>query len=136
MALILKGAGIAFIALIALLRLRETSGRFSVLIKIGTVVLLFALIIGELAVVFGELLGDIRDVISQDEFLNSSVSVMLKALGVALIGKICADVCKECGENGIAEGVEMLSGVVILSLSLPMLSKILGFASEMLKRSA
>ena len=45
-------------------------------------------------------------------------------------------VCKECGENGIAEGVEMLSGVVILSLSLPMLSKILGFASEMLKRSA
>jgi stage III sporulation protein AD len=136
MALILKGAGIAFIALIALLLLRETSGRFSVLIKIGTVVLLFALIIGELAVVFGELLGDIRDVISQDEFLNSSVSVMLKALGVALIGKICADVCKECGENGIAEGVEMLSGVVILSLSLPMLSKILGFASEMLKRSA
>ena len=136
MALILKGAGIAFIALIALLLLRETSGRFSVLIKIGTVVLLFALIIGELAVVFGELLGDIRDVISQDEFLNSSVSVMLKALGVALIGKICADVCKECGENGIAEGIEMLSGVVILSLSLPMLSKILGFASEMLKRSA
>lgn len=136
MALILKGAGIAFIALIALLLLRETSGRFSVLIKIGTVVLLFALIIGELAVVFGELLGDIRDVMSQDEFLNSSVSVMLKALGVALIGKICADVCKECGENGIAEGVEMLSGVVILSLSLPMLSKILGFASEMLKRSA
>ena len=136
MALILKGAGIAFIALIALLLLRETSRRFSVLIKIGTVVLLFALIIGELAVVFGELLGDIRDVISQDEFLNSSVSVMLKALGVALIGKICADVCKECGENGIAEGVEMLSGVVILSLSLPMLSKILGFASEMLKRSA
>lgn len=136
MALILKGAGIAFIALIALLLLRETSGRFSVLIKIGTVVLLFALIMGELAVVFGELLGDIRDVISQDEFLNSSVSVMLKALGVALIGKICADVCKECGENGIAEGVEMLSGVVILSLSLPMLSKILGFASEMLKRSA
>lgn len=136
MALILKGAGIAFIALIALLLLRETSGRFSVLIKIGTVVLLFALIIGELAVVFGELLGDIRDVISQDEFLNSSVSVMLKALGVAFIGKICADVCKECGENGIAEGVEMLSGVVILSLSLPMLSKILGFASEMLKRSA
>ena len=136
MALILKGAGVAFIALIALLLLRETSGRFSVLIKIGTVVLLFALIIGELAVVFGELLGDIRDVISQDEFLNSSVSVMLKALGVALIGKICADVCKECGENGIAEGVEMLSGVVILSLSLPLLSKILGFASEMLKRSA
>jgi stage III sporulation protein AD len=136
MALILKGAGIAFIALIALLLLRETSGRFSVLIKIGTVILLFALIIGELAVVFGELLGDIRDVISQDEFLNSSVSVMLKALGVALIGKICADVCKECGENGIAEGVEMLSGVVILSLSLPVLSKILGFASEMLKRSA
>ena len=136
MALILKGAGIAFIALIALLLLRETSGRFSVLIKIGTVVLLFALIIGELAVVFGELLGDIRDVISQEEFLKSSMSVMLKALGVALIGKICADVCKECGENGIAEGVEMLSGVVILSLSLPMLSKILGFASEMLKRSA
>ena len=79
---------------------------------------------------------DIRKVISQDEFLNSSVSVMLKALGVALIGKICSDICKECGENGIAEGVEMLSGVVILSLSLPMLSKILSFASEILQRGS
>lgn len=136
MALILKGVGLAFIALIAILLLREASGRFAVLVRVGAVVLLFAIVVGELSFVFGSLFADVRDIISQDEFLNSSVSVMLKALGVALVGKICADICKECGENGIAEGVEALSGVIILSLSLPMLSKILSFASEMLKRGA
>ena len=136
MALILKGVGLALVAIIALLVLREISGRFTVLVKLAAVVLLFALVVGELSVILGSLTEDIRKVISQDEFLNSSVSVMLKALGVALIGKICSDICKECGENGIAEGVEMLSGVVILSLSLPMLSKILSFASEILQRGS
>lgn len=136
MALILKGVGLALVAIIALLVLREISGRFTVLVKLAAVVLLFALVVGELSVILGSLTEDIRKVISQDEFLNSSVSVMLKALGVALIGKICSDICRECGENGIAEGVEMLSGVVILSLSLPMLSKILSFASEILQRGS
>lgn len=136
MALILKGVGLALVAVIALLVLREISGRFTVLVKLAAVVLLFALVVGELSVILGSLTEDIRKVISQDEFLNSSVSVMLKALGVALIGKICSDICRECGENGIAEGVEMLSGVVILSLSLPMLSKILSFASEILQRGS
>ena len=136
MVLILKGVGLALVAIIALLVLREISGRFTVLVKLAAVVLLFALVVGELSVILGSLTEDIRKVISQDEFLNSSVSVMLKALGVALIGKICSDICRECGENGIAEGVEMLSGVVILSLSLPMLSKILSFASEILQRGS
>ena len=136
MALILKGVGLALVAIIALLVLREISGRFTVLVKLAAVVLLFALVVGELSVILGSLTEDIRKVISQDEFLNFSVSVMLKALGVALIGKICSDICRECGENGIAEGVEMLSGVVILSLSLPMLSKILSFASEILQRGS
>lgn len=136
MALILKGVGLALVAIIALLVLREISGRFTVLVKLAAVILLFALVVGELSVILGSLTEDIRKVISQDEFLNSSVSVMLKALGVALIGKICSDICRECGENGIAEGVEMLSGVVILSLSLPMLSKILSFASEILQRGS
>ncbi len=136
MVLILKGVGLALVSIIALLVLREISGRFTVLVKLAAVVLLFALVVGELSVILGSLTEDIRKVISQDEFLNSSVSVMLKALGVALIGKICSDICRECGENGIAEGVEMLSGVVILSLSLPMLSKILSFASEILQRGS
>ena len=77
-------------------------------------------------------------VVSSDISLESStlvsVSVMIKALGIALIGRICADVCKECGEGGLAESVELVSGIVIFSLSLPILSEILTFASELLQR--
>ena len=136
MTVVVKGAGVALIAVIALLVLREASGRFAVLLRVGAVILLFAMALSELSAVLDTLFGDIRDVIVQDELLSSSIGVMLKALGVALVGRICADICKECGESGIADGVEALSGVVILSLSLPMLSKILSFASEMLKKGA
>jgi stage III sporulation protein AD len=61
---------------------------------------------------------------------------MIKALGIALIGKVCADVCKECGEGGLAQGVETVAGALIFSLSVPILSGILEFAVDVLSRGS
>ena len=74
--------------------------------------------------------------IDENSFVGVSISVMIKALGIALIGRICADVCKECGENGLAQGVELVAGIVIFSLSLPILSEILSFAYGLLQNSS
>ena len=134
MAVMLRGAGIAVATLIVLLVLRGVSNVFATFVKVCTILLLFGFFVVELT----EGITSIRELassfIDEDSFVGVSVSVMIKALGIALIGRICADVCKECGEGGLAESVELVSGIVIFSLSLPILSEILTFASELLQR--
>jgi stage III sporulation protein AD len=74
--------------------------------------------------------------IDSESFVGTAISVMVKALGIALVGRICADICRECGEAGLAQGVEAVAGGVIFSLSLPILSEILEFASDVLARGS
>ena len=135
MTLILRAAGIAIAALVILIALRGVSSVFATFVKVGAMLLLFGFFIFELA----EGISSIRELVSRfidaDSFVGISISVMIKALGIALIGRICADVCKECGEGGLAQSVELVAGIVIFSLSLPILSEILSFASDLLQRS-
>jgi stage III sporulation protein AD len=60
---------------------------------------------------------------------------MLKGLGVALLGRLCSDICRDCGEQTLASGIESVGRIVIFSLSLPMMSDVLALAGEMLGRS-
>ena len=134
MVIMLRAAGIAIIALVLVIILRGTSGGFAAFVKAGAILLLFGTVIFELFEGIGFVRELVSDFIEPDSFVGVAVSVMLKALGISLIGRICADICRECGENGIAQGVESVAGIVIFSLSLPILSKILSFASDVLQR--
>ena len=136
MILILRAAGIAVTALVALLALRGVSSIFATMVRVGAVLLLFSFFVFELA----RGISDVRELISgfidENSFVGVSISVMIKALGIALVGRICADVCKECGENGLAQSVELVVGIVIFSLSLPILSEILSFAQSLLQKGS
>ena len=58
---------------------------------------------------------------------------ILRALGVALLVEICADICRDCGENSAASGVQLIGKLEILILCLPMIKKIIGTALEVLQ---
>ena len=57
---------------------------------------------------------------------------LLKALGIGMLTQVCADVCRECGESGVANGVELLGKVEILLLCLPLIHHLLEMAQELL----
>jgi stage III sporulation protein AD len=57
---------------------------------------------------------------------------MLKALGMALISKLCADVCRDTGESALASGVESVGKIAIFALAVPTFVKILELVFEML----
>lgn len=134
--ILLRSVGIAVIALIALAVLKNLSDGLSSLVRVGAALLLFGIVIFELA----DTVGALKDIFSSVGTLEPAVAemigVMLKALGIALISRLCADVCRECGENGIAQGVETVAGVLILSLSLPIITEILKFAVKILERTS
>ncbi len=63
--------------------------------------------------------------------ISEYAELMLKGLGVAVITRICASVCREAGRGGIADYVELAGRLEILLLCLPLMSRIIGAASEL-----
>ncbi|MBQ9784735.1 MAG: hypothetical protein IJW29_04460 [Clostridia bacterium] len=61
------------------------------------------------------------------------VEILFKALGIALVSEICASICRESGEGGIASGVELVGKLEILLLCVPMMENILGLAKSLLE---
>ena len=60
------------------------------------------------------------------------VTVLFKALGITLLTQICADLCRDCGENGAAAGVEWTGRLEILLLCIPFVEELLTVAKELL----
>jgi stage III sporulation protein AD len=51
---------------------------------------------------------------------------------MALISKLCADVCRDTGESALASGVESVGKIAIFALAVPTFVKILELVFEML----
>ena len=136
MDIMLRVAGVTVAALVLLVVLRSISGTFATFVKVGAVILLLGAVVLKLSEGIAEIKSLMSVFVDENSFVGISVSVMVKALGIALVGRICADICRECGENGLATGVESVAGIVIFSLSLPILSEILQFAAELLRRGS
>ncbi len=89
------------------------------------------MIFGILIISSESLIGSIRQVWLGDG--GEYADVMVKALGVALLTHITAGVCRDCGENSIASGVELAGKLEILLLCVPIIVKILGYASALIE---
>ena len=57
---------------------------------------------------------------------------VLKALGIAIVVQIAADICRDCGESSAASGVELIGKLEILLLCLPIIKSILETVREVL----
>ena len=57
---------------------------------------------------------------------------VLKALGVAVLTEICADICRDLGEGSAASGVELIGRLEILLLCIPMFEAVIATVSEVL----
>lgn len=59
--------------------------------------------------------------------------IMLKALAVALCCRFGADVCRDCGENTLAEKVELAGRTGMVLLGLPIIKQLLDAARDLMK---
>ncbi len=68
----------------------------------------------------------------QSTVLPQFFSLLLKALGVSLLCGAAADICRACGENTLASGVESAGKALIMLLSLPVVSYLLEAAVQLM----
>lgn len=60
------------------------------------------------------------------------VGLLLRALGIAWLSGLTADICRDCGESGVASGIETLGKLEILTLCLPLIASVLNTVREVL----
>lgn len=60
------------------------------------------------------------------------VENVLKALGVAVLTQICADICRDLGEGSAASGVELIGKIEIVLLCIPMFETVIVTVAEVL----
>lgn len=65
--------------------------------------------------------------------IGEMASLLLRALGVAMLCQLCADLCRQSGEGNIAAGVETVGRAQILLLALPKLGELLDAAEQLLE---
>ena len=133
---ILKVCGVAIVCLVLVLISSRAASGVAFAVRVAGAIVIF----GILMVVVSESIQELFDILSAHSssignYSGKAFSLMLKALGVTLICKICADVCRDCGENTLAGGVEAVGRAVILSLCIPVISEILGYAAEVMEMS-
>ncbi len=125
--LLFRLTGLAILSAIVCMILKQLRVELAPFVRIGATVLILLALLPVLSEVLGEFSGLIGG-----EAVAPYASVMLRALGVSLVCRIAADVCRDAGESSLATGVEMAGKLLILLLCLPLVRQILSYASEIL----
>lgn len=60
------------------------------------------------------------------------VQRVLKVVGIGLISEIASTVCRDAGKSALANAMQMLSGAVILWISLPVFSGVMELVQDIL----
>lgn len=107
--------------------LRKWNADLLPLLRVGLVVILVGAILSWAT----PLVTYLRD-LTGISALSVYAEFLFKALGIAWLTQCCADICREGGESGAANGVELAGKVELLLLSLPLINDILTVTKELL----
>lgn len=58
--------------------------------------------------------------------------VMMKAVGLTVLGQLAARLCKDAGENSLAYAVELGARIAVLGAAMPLLAKLFEFLGEIM----
>ena len=130
-----KVCGVALLAAISL-NLLPRAGGIALTLRIGGGALIFGVTILLLRDNVTALEGVISLSGEGESIVSEVFSLMLKVLGVALVSRFCADICRDCGENTLACGVESVGRIVMVSMTLPMVLEILDGAARLMDVSS
>lgn len=125
---IIKIIGIAFIAVIIIVLLRQYRPEFAIYISLLTGVLILLLVIDDLNGIIN-LLNSIADKVS----INASfLALLIKITGIAFLSEFAVSICKDAGEGAIASKIEIGTKIIIISMSIPIISSLLEIILEVL----
>ena len=125
----IKVVGIVLTALIINIVLKNYSKEFTFLINIVCTIIIFTLISKDLKGIVDRL----TSISNEISVLLPYIKVMLKILGISMIAQLLSDLCRDNGENTLANQTELSEKIIILVTALPLFTTIMDIMIGMLK---
>lgn len=118
---IIKIIGIAFIAVIIIVILKQYRPEFAIYASIIAGVLILAIASNTLSGII-----DMIKSISNKTNINSEFLVILiKITGIAILTEFAVSICKDAGESAIASKVDVGGKIIIISMSIPIINALI-----------
>ena len=125
----IKVVGIVLTALIINIVLKNYSKEFTFLINIVCTIIIFTLISKDLKGIVDRL----TSISNEISVLLPYTKIMLKILGISMIAQLLSDLCRDNGENTLANQTELSAKIIILVTALPLFTTIMDIMIGMLK---
>jgi stage III sporulation protein AD len=116
-----KLCGAAILCALAVFLLRHIKKEFEVPLTIAGSLLLTVAAFGMGKPIFEY----ISDLMSASSIVGEATGILVKVIGIAIITRISADVCREMGASNVASSLETVAKFEIILLSLPLVSSVL-----------
>lgn len=125
---IAKLIGIGVSGAIAAIILKEYKPAFAVIIGMITSAVIFFFSLTEIRYVF-----DVIDTISQHLSLDSSyIKTVIRIIGISYLTCFGSEICRDAGQNAIAQKIDFAGKVIIIATSIPILTSVLNLLTGIL----
>lgn len=123
-----QGAAAVLVAVVLGLTLNKHGKETNILLTIGVCCMVACGAMWYLKPVIS-FLRQLQDIGQLD---NEMLQILLKSVGIGLVGEIAALICTDAGNGALGKTVQLLTSSTILWLSLPLLTALLELVQEIL----
>lgn len=124
---LIKICSLALIGLVLTVVIKQWKSDWLPLVRVALLVL-FAMPLLSLGTPLIDFLRELGEI---GEF-SEEITLLLRALGIAVLAQVVGAICRECGESGIADAVELAGKLELLLLCIPLMNELLTLARELL----
>ncbi|MBR3614937.1 MAG: hypothetical protein IKL55_07165 [Clostridia bacterium] len=125
---IVKIIGIGFLTLIITIMLKEYKKEYAIYsVLIGGAIILFYSM-GTIKII----IDFAKDLSANSKYNNVFISLLLKITGIAILAEYAVSICKDSGENSIANKIDFGTKIIVISLSIPIISNTLDVLTNLL----
>ncbi len=126
---IIKIVAIAIVCALLCAVLKQYKPEYAIVVQLAASVLILLLV----ASAMGDLINAIRELIDGSGINTGYLTLLLKALGVAILTQLAADACRDSGETALSNKVELAGKVTILLLCLPLVKAMIQLSAGLIK---
>ena len=125
---IVKIVGVGFLGLITSVILKEYKKEYAIYASLicGSIIIFYSMGTIESIINFSV------EIVSNSKYNNAFIKIILKITGIAILTEYAVSICKDLGENSIANKIDFASKIIVVSLSIPIISNTLEILTELL----
>ena len=118
---VIKIIGVGLISLIISIILKQYKSEYVIYVSLIAGAIIIYFVVDK----FSNIINMIESIANNASINSSSISILLKITGIAILTEYAVSICKDSGESAIGNKIELGSKVVIISMSIPIISSLL-----------